>query len=151
MKETPEEKKIYENFKPGKLTKEGFLGDDIRHINEIIEEDKRTLSRLGVEPETIADRMQKFIDEGVKGLESTVDLNEFTVRVNWFRGMLPCPFGEPNLHHKLTAVLRNTALDEEIMFTQLGVHLIGAHCFFMGHGSRFRLEPDELVKFLKII
>ncbi|MEE4310442.1 MAG: hypothetical protein V2J62_01120 [candidate division KSB1 bacterium] len=150
MKETPQEKKIYQDFRPGKLTKEGFLGSDTRHVHEIIEEDKRTLSQLGIEPETIADRMQYFIEEGKKGLESNVDLGDFTVRVNWFRGMLPCPFGEPNLHHKITAVVRNKALNQEITFTQLGVHLIGSHCFFMGHGNRFRLEPDDLVKFLKI-
>ena len=38
MKQTPQEKQLYENFKPGKITLDGFLGDDTRHIHDIIED-----------------------------------------------------------------------------------------------------------------
>ena len=62
MKQTPQEKKLYENFKPGKITKEGFLGDDTRHVHDIIEEDAHTLAHLEVTTEQIADRLQYFID-----------------------------------------------------------------------------------------
>ena len=64
MKQTPQEKHLYENFKPGKITKEGFLGEDARHIHDIIEADEHTLARLGVSLNQIADRLQYFIEEG---------------------------------------------------------------------------------------
>lgn len=64
MRQTPLEKKLLDNFKPGKITKDGFLGHDTRHVHDIIKEDLLTLSRLGGEAEAIADRLQYFIDEG---------------------------------------------------------------------------------------
>ena len=151
MKQTPQEKKIYDNFKPGKITKEGFLGDDTRHIHDIIEEDVHTLARLGVTQEQIADRLQYFIEEGKKGLETPVDLGDFTTQVIWRRGMLPSPFGDPKrLYHKIVATVFNKHLNKELRYTQLNVHMIRDHGFFEGKGSVFRLEPEEVVEVLEI-
>lgn len=151
MKQTPQEKKLYENFKPGKITKEGFLGDDIRHIHNIIEEDTHTVTRLGVSTQQIADRLQYFIEEGKKGLESVVDLGDYTTYVRWSRGMLPSPFSDPKrLYHKIVATVVNKKLQKELKYTQLNVHMIRDHGFFEGRGSVFRLEPEEVVEVLEI-
>jgi len=148
MKETPLEKKLLNNFKPGKITKDGFLGEDKRHIHDIIREDLLTLSKAGVTTGQIADQLQYFVEEGKKGLETKVDLGDFAVQIEWDRGLLPCPFGEPGLHHKIVATLHNKKLNRTIKFSQLNIHLIREHSFFEGKGSRFRLEPGELVEFL---
>jgi hypothetical protein len=151
MKQTPQEKKIYENFKPGKITKEGFLGDDTRHLHDIIEDDLHTLNRLGVSKEQIAERLQYFIEEGKKGLETSVDLGDFTTQVIWRRGMLPSPFGDPKrLYHKIVATVFNKKLKKEMKYSQLNVHMIKDHGFFEGKGSVFRLEPEEVVEVLEI-
>jgi len=150
MKQTPLENKLLNNFKPGKITKDGFLGEDTRHIHDIIKEDLLTLSRLGVEVEAIADRLQYFIDEGKKGLETKVDLGDFTVQISWDRGLLPCPFGEPRRHHKIIATLFNKKLGKEVKYSQLNVHTIKDHGFFEGKGSAFRLEPEFLVEVLEL-
>jgi hypothetical protein len=151
MKETPQEKLMYDNFTPGKITKEGFLGDDTRHIHDIIAADMHTLDRLGVTQEQIADRLQYFIEEGKKGLESVVDLGDFTTQVIWSRGMLPSPFGDPKkLYHKIIATVVNKRLQKTIRYTQLNVHLIRDHGFFEGKTSVFRLEPAEVVQILDI-
>jgi len=150
MKQTPLEQKLLDNFKPGKITKDGFLGDDTRHVHDIIKEDLLSLSRLGVAVEAIADRLQHFIEEGKKGLETKVDLGNFTVQISWDRGLLPCPFGEPRRHHKIIATLFNKKLNKGIKYSQLNVHTIREHGFFEGKGSAFRLEPEELVEFLEL-
>ena len=150
MKLTPLEQKLLDNFKPGKITKDGFLGDDIRHIHDIIKADLLTLSQLGIEVETIADRLQYFIEEGKKGLETKVDLGDFTVQISWDRGLLPCPFGEPVRHHKIIATLFKKKLNKQIKFSQLNVHMIKEHGFFEGKRSPFRLEPEELVAILDL-
>ena len=151
MKQTPQEQKIYDNFKPGKITKEGFLGDDTRHIHDIIEEDMHVLDRLGVSQEQVADRLQYFIEEGKKGLETLVDLGDFTTQVIWRRGMLPSPFGDPKrLYHKIVATVFNKKLNKEITYTQLNVHMIRDHGFFEGKGSVFRLEPKDVIEILDI-
>ena len=151
MKQTPQEKQMYENFLPGKITKGGFLGDDTRHLHDIIEEDLHTLTQLGVTEEQIADRLQYFIEEGKKGLETPVDLGDYVTQVIWRRGMLPSPFGGPKrLYHKIVATVKNKALNKELIYTQLNVHMIRDHGFFEGKGSVFRLEPKNVVEILDI-
>ena len=150
MKQTPLENKLLDNFKPGKISKDGFLGNDNRHIHDIIKEDLLTLSRLGVEVETIAERLQYFIEEGKKGLETKVDLGDFSVQITWDRGLLACPFGEPSRHHKIIAILYNKKLDKRIRYSQLNVHMIKEHGFFEGKGSTFRLEPEQLMTILEL-
>lgn len=151
MKETPQEHQLHDNFLPGKITKEGFLGDDPRHVHDIIEADAHTLARLGVTPQQIADRLQYFIEEGKKGLETPVVVGDFVVTAIWDRGMLPSPFGDPKrLYHKIVATVQNKRLQKEIRFTQLNVHMIRDHGFFEGKGSVFRLEPDAVVEILDI-
>ena len=150
MKLLPQEEKLRERFDPGKLSRDGFLGDDTRHIHDIIQADGRILSCLGVNREGIADRLQDFIEEGKKGLETTVDLGEYTVQVRWQRGMIPCPFGERGLHHKIIATVFHKKLGKTFRFSQLNVHMIREHGFFEGKGSLFRLEPRELVRYLDI-
>jgi hypothetical protein len=151
MKQTPQEKQLYENFMPGKITREGFLGHDTRHIHDIIEEDAHTLARLGVSREQIADRLQYFIEEGKKGLETEVDLGEYITHVRWSRGMLPSPFGGPKrLYHKIVATVVNKTLQKQIRYSQLNVHMIRDQGFFEGKGSVFRLEPEEVVEVLHI-
>lgn len=148
MKQTPQELKILANFKPGKISKNGFLGDDTRHVHDIVKADLITLSKLKLTKEEITDRLQFFIDQGKKALENKVDLGDFTVEIFWSKGMLPCPFGEHGLHYKITAKVFNKKLNTQIEFSQLNVHLIREHGFFEGKGSIFRMEPDEIVKVL---
>jgi len=150
MKETPTEKKIFENFLPGKISRTGFLGYDQRHIHDIIQADERALSQLGVTREMIAEKLQYFIEQGKPGLESKVELENFSVQLQWSRGNIPCPFGEPGLHPKIVATVINKKQQRQIQYSQLNVHMIRVHGFFEGIGSAFRLAPTELVKFLEL-
>ena len=149
MKETPEELELKRmNFLPGKITREGFLGTDRRHIHDIIASDVLYLSRRGITCQQIGARLQFFIDEGKKGLENDVEVENYIVKLQWARGMLPCPFGDRTMHHKIFVTLTNKDLDESIKFSQLNIHLIKEHCFFVGRGCSFRLEPEYLIPFL---
>jgi len=148
MKETPDEKLIKANFAPGKISKDGFLGNDDRHLHEIIAYDERILMSLDISREEIAKGLQNFIDEGKKGLESSVDFGNYAIQVQWNRGALPCPFGEKILIPKIIATIQNKKLNRNIRISQLSVHLIEKHGFFGGKGSPFRVEPAELVEVL---
>jgi len=93
--------------------------------------------------------LQLFIDEGKKGLESPVIWNDFRIKVFWQRGMIPCPFGERGLHHKIIAEVTHLKKGGKIKFSQLSVHLIREHGFFEGRGSVFRLDPEILNQFIQ--
>ena len=150
MKITPREKAIRSNFEPGRITREGFLGKDDRHIHDIIRADEMTLARLRINVDQIADRMQAMIEKGKEGLETPVQTVDYLIQVQWDRGMLPCPFGERGLHHKLVVTVSNKKLNRSIRFSQLSVHLIRTHGFFGGKGSLFRVEPEEIIHILDI-
>ena len=150
MKETPDEKLIKENFAPGKISKDGFLGTDDRHIHDIIAQDGQTLLSLDISREEIAKNLQILIDEGKKGLESPIDYGNFMIQVQWNRGALPCPFGDRIFVPKINATAHHKQLNYTIKFSQLSVHLIEKHGFFGGKGSPFRLEPVDLIEFLDL-
>ena len=150
MKETPREKIILANFQSGTISKSGFLGNDTRHIHDIVHDDLQTLTRLGVTQGQIADFLQLLIDKGKEGLESRIEFKNFIIEVVWFRGKIPCPFADPGVHPKLMASVFNKKFNKEIKFSQLNVHMIREHGFFEGKGSLFRLEPEELIKILEI-
>lgn len=150
MKLTPQEKENMQLFLPGTISRDGFLGDDPRHVHEIVEADRRELDRLGVDQEQVADRLAYFIEEGEKGLETTVDLGDFTSQVRWQRGLILCPFGDKRRLPKLIATVCRKKEDRCIRFAKLNEHMIREHGFFEGRGSPFRLDPADLVRFLDI-
>jgi hypothetical protein len=137
------------NFQPGALTRDGFLGKDERAIQDIVREDETALVRLGANREAVADFLQSLIDQGKKGLEGRVVCGNWTVQIHWARGLLPCPFGEPKLHPKITAVAFEKSSGRTLRFSQLTVHLIREHGFFEGRGSAFRVEPEQAVELMR--
>jgi len=149
MKQTPKEKKLFENFLPGKLTKEGFLGDDTRHIHDIIQADAKVLVQYQMKKETIARELKKLIHIGKQGLESEVETDDYAILVQWDRGMIACPFGEPGLHPKLIAKVKDKGSGVTIRYSQLCVHLVQHHGFFGGKGSAFRVDPEIVCPMLQ--
>ena len=150
MKPTPHENHIQRFFKPGQISKDGFLGKDMRHVHDIIQADMRKLTELHISPDQIADSLQNFIQKVKSGLESEVDLDAYRVKVQWSRGVLSCPFGEKGMHSKIIATVQKKETGESIRYSQLNVHMIREHGFFEGKGSTFRLEPEVLIKFLNL-
>jgi len=148
MKLTPSERKQRIQFGPGHISRDGFMGNDPRHIHDIVEADQKTLDRLKITREQVADCLQYFIDEGKQGLESLVDLGRFTVLLQWDRGMMPCPFGQCSLQHKIVVTVTHKEKKKTITYSQLNVHMIRKHGFFEGKGGHFRLDPEEIVPFL---
>jgi hypothetical protein len=136
------------NFRPGELTRDGFLGEDARPVPAIVEADRETLLRSGLDPAAAADFLQSLIDAGIAGLGGPVEAGAFAIRIDWARGLIPCPFGEGRLVPKLTAVVFDRTLGRECRFSQLSVHLIREHVFFGGTGSAFRLEPEAVVSWM---
>jgi len=55
---------------------------------------------------------------------------------------------EEGRYLKTVTTVRRTDTAEIIRWSDLSAHLIGAHGFFQGRGSAFRLEPGDLVQIL---
>lgn len=152
MKQTPIYDEIQKQMAPGVITLDGFLGPDKRKLADIIAADEKLVHYANTTVEAIAERMQYFRDLGLKGLGEYISIEpHFEVRVDSVRGKLPSPFGGPGMYDKVNTTVVNKKLDKTIIYTDLHIHLIGDHCFFQGEGSRYRLEPLELIKILELL
>lgn len=146
MKMTPELKKAKDNMQPGEITSEGFLGDDKRELVDIIEQDEEMMETLGIDYTDLAEKMHYVMNEGRKGLgEPTKVDGKWDVRVDESRGFLACPF-EDGIFRKINVIVKNMENNEEIIFTDMSVHLLEKHHFHQGKGTNFRLNPKKLKK-----
>ncbi len=150
MKENPAMQKIYQNMKPGVISLHGFLGKDRRGLEEIIEHDRAEVERLGTSLEELADGLEKIRDKALEGMGDYVDLNDnYIVRADSIRGKLPCPFDHKGLYRKTVVSLKKKGSDEQLLFTDLGIHLIREHGFFQGKRNAFRIEPERLLGIIR--
>ena len=149
MKQDPLLDGVREQMKPGIITRDGFLGDDARQLATILDEDQATVNRLGLDHETIATRLRQLMQKAREGLGTDVEVDgKLLVRADDVRGDLPCPWPHGGLYAKTNVRVRNIETGDTLMFTGLQIHLIGAHGFYEGRGSRFRLEPEKLKRIL---
>lgn len=147
MKLSPEEKKIIDKMQPGVLTLNGFLGNDERHLHEIIEDDKVLIEKLGFSQNQIAERLQYFTDLSKEAYDDFILIdNKYNVSQEIWRGIIVCPFNHRGVFKKATIKLKNTENDLSVVWTLLHIHMIQEHCFFEGKGSMFRLDPETLIK-----
>lgn len=145
MKMTPEQLRAQENMKPGKITADGFLGEDDRNIADIIQEDEASFTRLGLDFKEVAELMRKLVREGLKGLGEPIVYEKWEIKIDEARGFLPCPY-QDGVFRKRVATVRNLKNNEQIIFSELSIHLLEKHHFLQGRGSKFRLEPEKIKK-----
>ncbi len=149
MKHLPRERRIVERMAPGVLCLEGFLGTDPRSLSEIIETDRRTLEKLGLDCPLLARRLEQIHEVAVANLERPVLVGpELEAAHLSAMGRIPCPWGGCGLWPKGDVVLTDRRTGRSYRFTALSIHLIGQHDFFQGRGHRYRIEPDEIARVL---
>jgi len=151
VKQSPRERRMLERMAAGALSRDGFLGDDVRPVAEIIDADVGEMERLGVTADLLAERLGEALAAAVAGLGRTVTVGE-TLAAVYREGMgrIPCPFGGCGTFQKGECELTDAATGERVTFTPLSVHMIASHGFFQGRGSAYRLEPAVLVRLFRL-
>lgn len=151
MKQSPYLARAQKDMQPGVISKIGFLGEDERDLQDILEEDTRTVAALGLTHEQIADFMHEVTRAGRESFGSPVKYNDYLeVMVETSRGRITCPFGHPGMYPKENVQVTNTRTGESIAWTALNEHMIRHHGFYQGKGSPFRVEPEDIVRVLEI-
>ena len=151
MKRTPKWLAIEEMMRPGRLTRDGMLGNDSRAIEEILEADNKRVASLGVTHADIAQRLRDLTAVAKSRLGDPVVVEEtLELRIEEARGSIPCPFKHPGRARKAVVYCTHLPSGQELVWTELGIHMIEAHGFYEGHGSPYRLEPERAVKLLGI-
>lgn len=149
MKENPEQQALRQKLLPGKLSAEGFLGEDMRSPVEIIQEDVSALAYFGTSTTDLAARMRELTELGKTGLGRPVRSGDLEITVTDAMGGIPCPFSDAHRADKRLTQVKNIQTGQEARWADLNIHMLERHGFCEGRGSYFRLEPAELVKLLK--
>lgn len=150
MKLSPEDKKLLERMAPGVFSREGFLGHDDRRPSEIIATDLAEIESLGVTQEQLAAKMQAVLDAAAGAFGAPVEIAGGAKAVFYeAMGRIPCPFGD-GVQRKGEVVLIGPE-GSEVRFTPLSIHLIAAHGFFQGLGSRYRIDPARIAHLLGMV
>jgi len=155
MKTSPADKQAFQKMIPGVITAAGFLGDDARSPERIIEEDGIFFDELGLDFDAVADKLEELQRKGEAGLGEPITVGKLLVQSGDARGMLPCPWGD-GFFHKNAVSVRPTDIPPEscvegedmLIYSELSVHMLRVHHFCQGRGSPFRLEPSLIKRLL---
>lgn len=166
---------IERRCKPGFTSNFGFLSAE-QDLRSVIEADSKTLQRLGITHEQIADKLESLIlqakreddifdrtanhySDHNKAFERgyNVNSNRFVVACFYSMGSQECPFFiQKNEREILTCgrgstdyKVTNTGTGESIYFPGLMIHLVRDHHFFEGDAT-YRLDPNQAVKVLDL-
>jgi hypothetical protein len=151
MKESPSEKELRERLGPSIFSGEGFLGNDTRPVIEIISNDLALLDKTGITADKIAELLTEVYNKAVKGFGADVEVFPGVYgKYNESMGKIPSPFTGEGVFPKGEVVVRYSASGDEMVLTPLSIHLIKAHGFFQGRGSRYRIEPEKAADLLKL-
>ena len=145
MKENPHIRHIVERMATGVLSRDGFLGTDFRPLEEILEADGAAVTRLGSSHQELGRELEKVFLAARAALGTKVLVGDsFNAVHKEAMGRIPCPWGHCGTFAKGHVELVDIQSGLRIMFTALSVHMIAAHGFYQGRGSRYRLEPNEV-------
>lgn len=145
MKVTPEMQMIERD-----MLLHGYMGEDTRSLAAIINEDEMILKDLGVTAEDIGKAMRQITRAGMEAFDDIVEFDGYEVEVNEYKGWLGCPFKDNRKAGKRLTGVTDKATGKHMSWTDMSIHLIRDHGFFQGKGSHFRIEPAELVEFLRL-
>lgn len=93
MKQVPELEKLEEVLRSSIIVAHGFMGNDERTVNEVIDTDMRALDKLGYDVKDLTQKMQEITNQAIKGLGTWVRIDEhLSSKVDEAKGPIVCPW-----------------------------------------------------------
>jgi hypothetical protein len=146
MKKVPQQKELKDLLGPSKFSGDGYMGTDSRTPESIIEDDRLFIEQSGFTTEQLAESLKDALKKAVDALGDPVDLLPGVTAVHYeSRGKIPSPFRGDGLFQKGEVVVNDSKSGKKMIITPLGINLIEKHDFFQGRGSRYRIEPEDII------
>ena len=141
---------IERDMQPGRLTLEGYLGNDTRSLEAIINADQIVLKDLNYSAYDMGRVMRRITRAGMEAQGEPVVYDGYEVEVTEYMGYMLCPFKDNRKAGKRITDVVDIKTGAHMSWTDIGIHLIKDHGFFQGNGSPFRIEPAQLAEFLRM-
>ncbi|MBN2052648.1 hypothetical protein JW756_04040 [Candidatus Woesearchaeota archaeon] len=147
------DKELEDSMMPGMLSSGGFLGRNEK-LEDVLREDDKTVKKLGLTHEKIADRIAYLIDAiGYPRREGKLIDGKYLVGGIVFRGGQKCPWGDAGFmmpNSNVDLYVQNQETGERLDFPGGIVHLIREHHFYEGKKSPYRVDPELAARVLNI-
>ena len=146
-------------MRPGNFSQTGFLGAN-ESLREVLDTDALALGELGVTAPALSARLMELLETAIASKQTVTRVGHYNVKVRRYKGFQICPFAPQPFQNPcsgsgiwLASVdwdIRNTRRPVRLSGPGLIVHLIGAHAFFEGLQSPYRVSPRALVELLEL-
>ena len=149
---------VEERMRPGNFSAAGFLGPR-ESLRDVLDADARALAVLGVGAAALANFLEELLVAAIGSKRATAIVGDFRIGLKRYKGPQICPFA-PQPHEnpcpgpgdrRLASVdwsIRDVRRGLQMSGPGLIVHLIGAHGFFEGRESPYRVAPHDLARLL---
>lgn len=149
---------VERRMRPGEFSEAGFLGAHER-LRDVQDADARTLASLHIAATALASRLERLLVRALEVKRNAATIDGFRVQLRRYKGFQPCPFAPQPFEmpcpgpgdRRLASVdwtIRHLANGARMTGPGLIAHLIGAHGFFEGFESPYRVDPRELAMLL---
>jgi hypothetical protein len=146
---------VEQRMQPGGWDPSGFLLPGTS-LAQLLVEDADNLTRLALSSAQTGSRLIELVDAAsATDFRRPLSVDHYSVEVIRQRGLITCPWapdefefcpqGSGGLPTANLFVLRHRPSGRRLHGFALIAHTIGAHRFFGGPGTRFRIEPDDLI------
>jgi hypothetical protein len=146
-------------MRPGNFSQTGFLGPE-ESLRQVLDTDARALDELGLSARTLAEQLGELLEAAVASKRTVTRVGHYNVRVQRYKGAQICPFAPqphenpcPGGNMRMASInwdIQNTRSRVRLSGPGLIVHLIGAHTFFEGPQSPYRIAPRALAELLEL-
>jgi hypothetical protein len=147
-------------MRPGNFSQAGFLGPE-ESLRQILELDACTLEELGVTADALADKLGQLLESAIASVRTVTRVGTCSIRLQRYKGPQICPFAPEPYENPCPGRgdKRFASIDWSISNSRKGiqlsgpgliVHLIGAHGFFEGIQSPYRVPPRKLAQLLEL-
>lgn len=146
-------------MRPGIWDTAGFLAAG-QSLRDVVEADAEELRARGTDPTLVGRQLADLLDAaGASDLGRPVRVDDLDVEIHRQRGVITCPWapeeftacpvGRGSFATADRFAIRHRGSGLVLQGFVLSGHLIGDHGFFGGPGTRFRLEPADLLALLR--
>jgi hypothetical protein len=149
-------------MRPGRFSVQGFLGPDER-LADVLARDAAAVRDLRLSHAQLAGALAELLAQATVNPTRRVSVDRrFLVAVTTYKGFQICPWAADPHRQQCTAAggprfasldwtIRNLPSGQQAQGPGLLEHLIGAHHFFEGVQSPYRVAPADLARLLDLV